>query len=377
MTRRTDVDEDDERFRQELIAHGIRVQDASPLPGDDARVALELTRILALPRRKPPLLRRLTSAASSRRTWRIALPVLATVSVLVAVFVVVVQPGGRGYVAEAGTPPLLRLSGVQPGSLPASGEPAGDTLRELAATALRLPYDAAQPVQQVVVDSWLSESAIEIGGGPVRSVLRSVQRASYFLPDDTFRSIERRGEPLDQDGRITTPIETGGPSLTDESFASPDPGADYAESLPTEPTALRDALLDGFDPTTLRETAGGALLGQVTALTSSYVLPPRLLSAILEVLAGEPGITLLGTTHDRLDREALVLSAPAIDGYSQQLLLVDPDTGAILGDEVVLVRPSDSYSFTPPAVTAFNTIARSERIGFADLPAAPPRSRRQ
>lgn len=369
MTKSHDAAEDDERFRQELIGHGIPINDASPHLGDDARARLELARILALPQGKPTSLRRLTSGASNRPR-RIMLPILAAAAVLVAVFVVVGHPGGQGYVAQAGTPRLLALKGVEPGTLPASGGSAGETLHELAARALDLRYDSAQPVQLVVVDSWFSESVDEAGGEAARSILRSVQRESYFLPDDTFRSIERRGAPLDQNGRVTVPIETEGPSLTDESFSSPDPGADYPESLPTEPAALRDALLGGFDSPTLTKAPGGALLSQVTALTSSYVLPPRLLSAILQVLADEPSITLLGTTNDRLDRRALILSAPAIDGYSQQLLLVDPDTGAVLGDELVLVKPSVSYSFEPPAVTSFNTIARSERIAYAGLPQA-------
>lgn len=371
MKRSHDPAEDDERFRQELIAHGIPVSGASPHPDDDARAALELARILALPQGTPGLLRRITSGVSGRCTRRIVLPILAVATVLVAVFVVVVDPGGQGYVARAGTPRLLALGGVRPGTLPASGAPAGDTLRELAVKALTLPYDSTQPVQHVVVDSWFSESVDETGGRPVRSILRSVQRESYFLPDDTFRSIERRGDPLDQDGRVTTPIEPDGPSLTDESFSSPDPGADYVVSLPTEPAALRDVLLDGFGSRVLTETPGGALLGQIAALTSSYVMPPRLVSAILHVLAGEPSITLLGATDDRLGREALILSAPAIDGNSQQLLLIDPETGAITGDEVVLVEPSASFSFKPPAVTSFNTIARAERIAYADLPPAP------
>ncbi len=371
MKRPYDAFEDDERFREELIAHGIPVSDASPHQGDDARAALELARILALPQGKPTVPRRVNSGASGRGTRRIVLPVLGIAVVLVTVFFVVARPGSQGYVAQAGTPKILALPGVHPGALPASGDPARDTLRKLAVKAQELPYDATQPVQHVVVDSWFSESVDETGDGPVQSILRSVQRESYFLPDDTFRSIERRGGTLDQDGRITAPIDADGPSLTDESFSSPDPGADYAESLPTDPVVLRDSLLAGFDSRTLREAPGGALLGQVTALTSSYVLPPRLVSAILKMLADEPSISLLGATRDRLDREALVFSAPAIDGHSQQLLLVDPDTGAIIGDETVLVEPSPSYSFEPPAVTSFNTIARSERIALARVPRTP------
>lgn len=362
-------DADDEQFRHELIAHGMPARDPSPLPGDDARAALELARIMSLPQDRPAL-RRSRVATTKWGVRRIIVPVLATVAVMVVVFVVVVQPGGGGHVAQAGTPPLLGLNGVQPGTLPSSGEPAGDTLRDLADEAADLPYAPIQPVQHVVAASWFAESTIDVGGEPTRSVLRSVQRESYFLPDDTFRSIERRGASLDQDGRVTTPVDTEGPALTDESFASPDPGADYAENLPTDLAELRDVLLDGFDPETLQDAPGGALLGQVTALTSSYVLPPPLVAAILEVLAHEPTVTLLGTTHDRIGREALILSAPAIDGHSQQLLLVDPHTGAILGDELILVRPSAGYSFTPPAVTSFNTIVRSRRIAMSDLPPA-------
>ncbi|MFT4286903.1 MAG: CU044_5270 family protein [Nocardioides sp.] len=353
------------------MAHGIPTRDVSPRPGDGARAAAELARILALPQRRPPLRRRLVNRWSRRRPTRFVLPVVATVAALAVGFFVVVRPGGSEYIAEAGTPPLLRLGGVDAGALPASGESAAETLRQLAIEALGLPYDARQPVQQVVVDSWLSESAAEIGAGDAQSVLRSVQRETYVLPDDIIRSIERRGGPLDQAGRVTSPVEEDGPRLSDESFPIPDRGHDYAERLPTDPAQLRAALLDGYDAATLAQAPGGALLLQISSLIGSYVLPPRLISAIWQMLADEPSVTLLGTAQDRRGREALVLSTPSIDGYGQQLLLADPESGAILGDEVVLVKSSPTYSFTPPAVISFNTIVRSARVPLAEVPAEP------
>ncbi len=364
--RRNDV-EDDELFRRELIAHGVPVRDAHPVPGDDARAVLELARILALPQGKPPVRPRPRLGFVGPRSVRLGFPVMAaTLAALVAMFVVIVQPVGDGNGAQAATPPLLRLGGVEPETLPLAGEPAAETLRFLAARALDLPYDHAQPVQHVLVDSWLSES----GGAtsaPAHTVLRAVRRATYYAPDDTVRNIEWRGEPLDQAGRVTS-AGGDGPRLSDESFPMPDPGAGHADNLSTAPAVLREELLDGLDAETLTTTPGGALLSQVATLASTYVLPPELVSALWEVLAEEAGVTLLGTTEDRRGRDALVLSAPAMDGHHQQLLLADPDTGAVLGDELVLVQATDAYSFAPPAVTSFNTIVRAERIAVGELP---------
>lgn len=173
---------------------------------------------------------------------------------------------------------------------------------------------------------------------------------------------------LTQHRRVT---ESGGDTLkalADTTFPNPEPGASHAELLPTTTQGLRSALVDGYDAATLAETPGGILLWEITALTSSYALPPDVISAIWDTLADEPSVTLLGTALDRRGREALVFSAAAADGYSQQLLLADPETGAILGDELVLVESSPAYSFTPPAVTSFNTIVRSERIALEDVP---------
>ncbi|MFT4009243.1 MAG: hypothetical protein QM655_04290 [Nocardioidaceae bacterium] len=357
-----------EEFRRELEAYGLEAPEYAPQPGDDERAERELARIVALPQSKMARLRRFAGTGSSWRPRKTVWSVGLVVAVLVAIVFTVVRPLGSEYVAQAGTPPLLRFDGVEAGDLPSSGRPAGNVLVELAGKARNLPGSGDEPVQRVVLDGWFAESGGEIGA-PVETVLRPVRRESYFLPDNTVRVIEERGPPLDQEGQITTVGDDSVPGRVDESFASPDPGAAYARKLPIQPAALGQVLLGDYDPTT---PVGGALLFQISNIARTYVIPPAVLATMWEVMAEEPTITLLGTTRDRLGRQALVFSALAIDGISQQLLLADPATGAILGDETVLVKPSDAYAFTPPAVTSFTTIISSERVGTSQLPTRSP-----
>ncbi len=112
-------------------------------------------------------------------------------------------------------------------------------------------------------------------------------------------------------------------------------------------------------------------MADVISLHQSYVVPPALTAALWEVLAQEPSVRLVGATHDRLGREAIAFMTRAPDGASQQLLLADPETGAYLGEEKVLVEKLDGVGFTPPAVTSFSAIVESRRIAKTEVPPAP------
>lgn len=107
----TKNDIDDERFRQELIAHGIPTRDAAPLTGDGARAAVQLARILALPHCKPTLLRRIVRGVSGWTFRRLGLIIVASIAAIVA--------------SSSSSCPRrweARFTEVELGALPASGE---------------------------------------------------------------------------------------------------------------------------------------------------------------------------------------------------------------------------------------------------------------
>ena len=77
-----------------------------------------------------------------------------------------------------------------------------------------------------------------------------------------------------------------------------------------------------------------------TFLHYNYVLRPSLNAALWRTLATEAGFRYLGTTVDRVGRTAVAFSAHGADPSRKVILLADPETGAFLGSEEVLVRDS-------------------------------------
>ena len=369
MNRRHDDEELAAELRQELIDAGAEPRDLTPSPGQAQRAEAVLAAIIMRPRRPEtlPATRARQSPARARR-WARAGAFMAAAAAL-ALVLVTVRPGQGPEHAAALTPPLLRFDDVAAGALPAAGRPARAELESLAGKAESLP-DTSGGVQHVVLDSWLASTG-DSEGEPVHSALVPVRSEMFFQPDGTMRSIERRGRPLDQQGRIdTSPDSDPGPVQSDDSFESSDPGPDYAQGLPTEPSELLSALRARQDPLVCADRSGGCLMDDIIDLYHSYVVPPVLTAALWRVLATDSSVTYLGATSDRLGRDAMAFTTLGVDGTSQGLLFADARTGAYLGDEMVLTKRSDAFSFTPPAVISFSALVRAERISEDQLPAS-------
>ncbi|MFD0636241.1 hypothetical protein ACFQ9X_36405 [Catenulispora yoronensis] len=93
------------------------------------------------------------------------------------------------------------------------------------------------------------------------------------------------------------------------------------------------------------------------------MLSPAARAGVLRVLATVPGLLDLGTTTDRAGRAA---DAFAVEGdYSglptRYTLLVDPATGAVLGDEVVLTQSAGGRKVSIPAVIGYDLYEVAER----------------
>lgn len=353
-------------LRELLIEAGAEPRDLTPLPGQSERAeGLLATIVQTSPTHETPVVH--VQFNRKRRAAQRAVGLLAAAAV-VAIATVVVWPGQGTAPADASTPAMLHFQDVKRGTLPAAGEPARDELMTLASKAKALP-DSAGPIQHIVVDAWWASTDDPADGSPASTVIEPVRRESFFQPDATIRAIEVRGAPMDDEGHIVA----GGSDkpISDESFESPDPGPGYADSLPTVPAELQVTLEANHDPVSCEAAAGSCFMADVVDLNANYVLPPKLTAALWDVLAEEPSITSLGTTEDRLGRTALAFSTPGQDGTSQQLLLIDPKTGAYLGEEVILTVKSETYSFTPPAVISFSALVRAERIDEDQLPPPP------
>lgn len=185
---------------------------------------------------------------------------------------------------------------------------------------------------------------------------------SYFLPNGGLRLIERTGSPLDQDGRPTDRVGnwSSNPPVSDYVLAGVRPGPDYADNLPTSDSAALIKALRG-PKEACGDYPGGCMLDEVQSIYATYLPSPTTRSALWVALAEEPSITYLGRTVDRLGRDAEVFSALDYDGKYQLLAFADPNTGAWLGSETILIRPVEGAGFDPPAVTQFTGIEFSRR----------------
>ena len=361
-----DLDRLGEEIRRSLLDAGATPRDLAPLPGQGDRAEQFLERILETPRER----RSEADEASDTRRRRarrgiVRSGLFAAAAAVVVLLVVVAQPTHVTPRLHAATPPLLEFASADAARIPATGSPAGPVLRTLADLARQQPSPVAAPVQHVSISAWWASIGRQ-PDGQVAGRLEPVDRASYFQPDGTMRVVERRGAPLDPRGQLVS--QAAGETLTDESFLSSDPGPSHARRLPVDPDALRTTLGSAHDPAVCRRASGACLMSDVVDLFHNYVVPPRLTGALWDVLSTDPTVHYLGRTQDRLDRAAEAFATVGEDRVTQRLLLISPTTGAYLGEEVVLTRPSNAYPFEPPAVVSFSALLSAERIRRSALP---------
>lgn len=365
---------DDAELRALLDSIGIRPNDSIPddLTDEEVERAERMfAHVVAQPRNTPPM----AEPTETKPTWwwthrARSLNLAAVTAICVLVAVMILQPWGHGPNAAAQTPPMLHFTDIRTGQIKASGEPSDDLLRQLADKALSLPEPADLPVQHVELDGWWASSTAADGAAPAVTVLSPISSNAYLLPNNDRRAIERRGHPLDADGRLvdTDPDRSALPTISDtitELDAEQD--VNYLDTLPETTAGLRKTLApdDGCV-----QTPGGCLLSNVSSLFESYVVPPAIASRLWETLATEPSITSLGRTTDRQGREAIAFTAPALAPTEQLLLLIDPKNGQYLGSERILVATDASFGFNPPAVIAFTYLVKAERIAASDVPDA-------
>ncbi len=366
------VDDSDllaEELRALLSSVGAQPKDLTPLPGQEERAEQRLAETLATPKAARP--RPLAGAPSRRRRrGRTALMsglVVAAAAVLAVVLVL--QPGTQIPPAQAGTPPLLSFELAPDGRLPGSSGPVGSTLDRLAAARATQVSPGEGDVQLVSVDAWWASTEVEGDTEEPDTKLVPVHTDTYFLPNGTMRVIERRGAPLTSQGRIDAHVDlTAEPITSDDAFPSPDPGPNYAAGLPTTAAELTAALAADDDPALCGDYSVACLVNDVIDLHRSYVVPPAVDAAFWSALSEEPAVTYLGHTTDRIGRKVIAFTTPSYDKVSQIVIFADPETGAFLGDELVLTSPSDAYSFHPPAVTSFTAIVDARYVERDALP---------
>jgi hypothetical protein len=90
----------------------------------------------------------------------------------------------------------------------------------------------------------------------------------------------------------------------------------------------------------------------IAELWSRQVVPPALHARLLDTLAAQAGVQLLGDTTDRAGRRGVAVAVEDQRGPRERLLLVfAPDTGALLDAETVVLEDSDLPVQAPATIS--------------------------
>ncbi|MET0467815.1 MAG: CU044_5270 family protein [Aeromicrobium sp.] len=276
----------------------------------------------------------------------------------------VLQPWSSAPV-QAATPALLDYEFADVDAIAtATGKDAGVVLEGLASAAGARPESDGSGTQHVVTDSWFAD--IDTRTDDTSALIPQISE-NWLAPDGSLRIVERRDDPLPADGR-GLPDEGAWddqPATADDTQPAGSIDPDLVADLPTDPAALREALLElsGCPDTEPGTGRSLCLFDQVLALHLTYVVPPDLDAALWEMLADEQGFRSLGDVDDRVGRPGVGISLIADERPEYRLVLIaDPHTGRLLGTEQILISSVEDLKIKAPAITGFTAILESRFV---------------
>ncbi|TDE08735.1 hypothetical protein [Jiangella asiatica] len=333
-----------------------------------------------------------------RRTRQLVWPAagIAAASAVAAAVLVVADPGTPGSdVVHAATPPVLAAE-------LSVGQPAGPQLRELAAAASGTESDDVEPGgaepggapadTTVRTESWLlavtvdggtedaagpaegaapdvgeaagvpAEGAATLGYGAetgtevVTSAVVPVISERTFREDGSIHLREEHGQPrFPNEEWDESDVPAGaGEVLVDQTFPVGELPSAYPAQLSADPVVLRDQLLTVWPEA---DDPAAALFQAVREVYGERALGPAVQAATLAMLASEPGVVALGEMTDRSGRDAVAFGTDSDDSGldRRHVLLVDPESGRMLGYEEVLTGDVGALDVEAPAVAAYDT----------------------
>jgi len=270
-------------------------------------------------------------------------------------------------VAAADTPPILDFEFAAATKIAsAPGVPAAATLRELATAAGSSSYSQGRgPVQHIVTDNWFTTDEVTESGAKGTTLTPQLNE-TYAFPDGSLRLIERQSNPLSPDGRgapgsgewekLPTTLDEMQPSGSSDSM--------IVDSLSTDPARLRGQLtkLGGCDEADGGPKAGTCLVSQINDLYTHHVIPAKTAAAMWTVLSEVPNLTSLGEVEDRSGRQGIGISLFERSGLDKRwILIISPETGQLLGREVILLQRDADIDFAVPAIVEFTAVLSSQR----------------
>lgn len=283
--------------------------------------------------------------------------------VAAAALVLFVAQPWQQPVASADTPPVLDYEFASATSIAyASGEdPRAELLALSAAAAKQRPDPSEGKVQHVVTDNWFANVD---HNSATAAVVPQIDEA-WLSPDSSLRLVQKRGAPLAADGRG---LPTSGswddiPATDDETYPAGSNDANLVHELPADPEGVRDELLNqrGCEDRQRGLARSFCLQQQIVELHRNYVVPPKTHATMWRMLADEKGFRLLGKVKDRAGREGTGISLISDqDPNYRNVLIISPDTGELLGSEVILIKTLPKVDLRAPAITSFTAFLESE-----------------
>lgn len=236
---------------------------------------------------------------------------------------------------------------------------AKDALYSLAEVAKGAPTQGSGPTQYVAMVGW----SYAVDGDAMVATIRPFDRRFWIADDGSARAVERQGNALSADGTLDpSPVPPSIEEATDELS----PGTfGTLSALPLDPDELRQQILEEREAECHREERVSAcLMEAITNYATTYVLAADLNSAFWLMLAEAPHVYLLGETTDRMGRSAIAIASLPVETSFEttvHVLLLDPETGRVMGDERVTVE-STLVDIDGPSVTSFTTITDARMV---------------
>lgn len=278
---------------------------------------------------------------SRRRPRGRVLAAVAAAVVLVAGIVALSMSLGGGGQASADTPPPLEF------------DPVDLSLTEVldrAASAASAAPDQRPPdgaYRYSVGEAWY----VEEDPSGTRQVVSAVME-NWIGADGFGRREERVGHDIEA-GQI---VHDDAPDFDAEPYAVYDdvPLVDMAfELVPDDPAARVGA--DDLGISAFAADRDAAAFERITTLLAAAPLSPVQRGVLWSSLGELSRVELLGITTDRHGRQAFGIARPSYLGglASENIVLIDPATGEILGGESIYIGPSSPVDGAQPALTNF------------------------
>ena len=307
-----------------------------------------------------------------RRRRRVGFAFASGIVAAALVGVLVVQPWSQ-QAAVADEPAVLDFEYAAAADIAFSpGRDAAVELLELSTAASRQTSGGGSgPIQHVVTDNWFAELTADEAKSSEGRVIPTV-RETWLLPDGSLTVLEHDGKPLSADGRTDADVER--PSgVSSEMLPAGTVNPSAASDLPLNPDSLRDALLvrAGCESAPASPATAACIVQAVTDLHSANVIPSGVSAAIWQVMASEPDLRLLGDVTDRLGRDGIGIAiVPPDSSQFRNVLIISPETGALLGTETVLIAEQQDLDLEAPAIFSFTAYVTTELVGPSSLPSA-------